>query len=251
MLGIITGMVSEARIFGSDALVVSAGGHAKATRDGIANLIARGADRLVSFGIAGALDPTLKPGDLIVASAVRTVQGERLPVDQKWLAHLPRHLTEARRCRRRGQHDHRGPAWSRKRCFTVIPAPLASTRKVIGWRRRRMPTACHSWSSVRLPIGQGTRSAGGAGRSGHEGQSADSRRHRRIVARPDATAGVDPRRLPDEEGAEGFIPQPNGAGGLALPCGCGSRQPPARHGGRRRIPPDAAYRARYPAPFRR
>jgi adenosylhomocysteine nucleosidase len=96
MLGIITGMVSEARIFGSDALVVSAGGNAKATRDGIANLIARGADRLVSFGIAGALDPTLKPGDLIVASAVRTVQGERLPVDQKWLAHLTRHLTEAR-----------------------------------------------------------------------------------------------------------------------------------------------------------
>src|SRR3954465_3520895 len=94
-LGIVTGMVSEARIFGADVLTVSAGGDAAATRDGIASLIARGADRLVSFGIAGALDPTLKPGDLIIGSAVRTRDGERQPVDQKWLAHLTTHLAAA------------------------------------------------------------------------------------------------------------------------------------------------------------
>jgi adenosylhomocysteine nucleosidase len=96
MLGIITGMASEARIFGADALAISAGGDAKATRQGIARLIAQGADRLVSFGIAGALDPSLRPGDLIIGSAVRTRDGERQPVDQKWLAHLTTHLGVAR-----------------------------------------------------------------------------------------------------------------------------------------------------------
>jgi hopanoid-associated phosphorylase len=96
MLGIITGMASEARIFGADALTIAAGGNATATRQGIATLIARGADRLVSFGIAGALDPSLKPGDLVIGAAVRTAQGDRLPVDQKWLVQLTTHLGNAR-----------------------------------------------------------------------------------------------------------------------------------------------------------
>jgi len=95
-LGIVTGMASEARIFGADAMTISAGGDAQATRAGIQSLIARGADRLVSFGIAGALDPNLKPGDLVVGSAVRTSDGVRAPVDQKWLMQLSAHLTAAR-----------------------------------------------------------------------------------------------------------------------------------------------------------
>lgn len=95
-IGIITGMASEARIFGAGTLTISTGGDPHATRDGIANLIARGADRLVSFGIAGALDPGLKPGDLIIGAAVRTSDGARLPVDQKWLAHLTTHLGASR-----------------------------------------------------------------------------------------------------------------------------------------------------------
>ncbi|GAB2178746.1 phosphorylase family protein [Dongia sp. agr-C8] len=96
MLGIVTGMASEARIFGADALTISAGGDQAATRAGIATLIANGADRLVSFGIAGALDPSLNPGDLIIGGAVRTAQGDRMPVDQRWLVHLTTHLGNAR-----------------------------------------------------------------------------------------------------------------------------------------------------------
>src|SRR3954468_24929564 len=96
MLGIVTGMASEARIFGVGVLTISAGGDAAATRAGISSLIARGADRLVSFGVAGARDPALRPGDLISGSAVRTRDGERQPVDQKWLAHLTTHLAAAR-----------------------------------------------------------------------------------------------------------------------------------------------------------
>jgi adenosylhomocysteine nucleosidase len=95
-LGIVTGMASEARIFGADALTISTGGDPGATRAGIAQLIARGADRLVSFGIAGALDPGSKPGDLIIASAVQTTDGVRVPVDQKWLVQLSTHLSGAR-----------------------------------------------------------------------------------------------------------------------------------------------------------
>jgi hopanoid-associated phosphorylase len=95
-LGIVTGMVSEARVFGAGALTISTGGNPQATRDGIARLIARGVDRLVSFGIAGALDPSLSPGDLIIGSAVSTTDGVRVPVDQKWLAHLTTHLSPAR-----------------------------------------------------------------------------------------------------------------------------------------------------------
>ena len=95
-LGIVTGMASEARIFGADALTISAGGDAQATRAGIQRLIARGADRLVSFGIAGALDPSLNPGDLVIGAAVRTQDGERQPVDQRWLVQLSAHLSGAR-----------------------------------------------------------------------------------------------------------------------------------------------------------
>jgi hopanoid-associated phosphorylase len=95
-LGIVTGMQSEARIFGAGALVVSAGGHPDATQAGIADLIARGADRLVSFGIAGALDPDLQPGDLILGGAVRMPDGDRMAVDQKWLVHLVNRLPQAR-----------------------------------------------------------------------------------------------------------------------------------------------------------
>lgn len=94
-LGIVTGMASEARIFGADAMTISAGGDPRSTRDGINHLIAQGANRLVSFGIAGALDPALKPGDLIIAGAVRA-EHDRLPVDQKWLVNLTLQLPEAR-----------------------------------------------------------------------------------------------------------------------------------------------------------
>ena len=96
MLAVVTGMVSEARLFGDGVLTVSTGGDAAATREGIATLLARGADRLVSFGIAGALDPALRPGDLVIGSAVRTAQGDRMLVDQKWLVHLTTHLGNAR-----------------------------------------------------------------------------------------------------------------------------------------------------------
>jgi hopanoid-associated phosphorylase len=59
-------------------------------------MIREGAEKLISFGIAGALDPALRPGDLILASAVRLPDGHRQSVDQKWLVHIAQQLPHAR-----------------------------------------------------------------------------------------------------------------------------------------------------------
>lgn len=46
-------------------------------------LLDTGCDALLSFGLAGGLDPTLRPGTVIVASAVRSADGEPLPCDAR------------------------------------------------------------------------------------------------------------------------------------------------------------------------
>lgn len=82
MLGIVTGLRSEARLLrGLGVACVSVGGKAESAAERIERLIAGGATGLVSFGIAGALDPDLGNGDLVVAEAVESGEGE------VWLAH--------------------------------------------------------------------------------------------------------------------------------------------------------------------
>jgi hopanoid-associated phosphorylase len=96
-IGVVTGMASEAKILrGLGVMAISAGGYPEATINGIQRLIDQGATRLISFGIAGALDPALKAGDLILASAVYLPDGQRQPTDQAWLAHLAQTLPQAR-----------------------------------------------------------------------------------------------------------------------------------------------------------
>ena len=51
-------------------------------------LAARGAPALISFGIAGGLDPALLPGTLIVPEAVVTLAGERFATDPALTATL-------------------------------------------------------------------------------------------------------------------------------------------------------------------
>ncbi|HVZ02228.1 MAG TPA: nucleoside phosphorylase [Dongiaceae bacterium] len=96
-IGVVTGMASEAKLLrGLDLMTISTGGNPEATKRGIEAMIRDGADRLVSFGIAGALDPEMKPGDLVLASAVHLADGHRQPTDQKWLVHIAQHLPQAR-----------------------------------------------------------------------------------------------------------------------------------------------------------
>jgi hopanoid-associated phosphorylase len=96
-IGVITGMASEAQLLrGLDVMAISTGGNADATRRGIEQMIRKGATRIISFGIAGALDASMRPGDLVLGASVHLPDGHRLPVDQKWLMHIAARLSQAR-----------------------------------------------------------------------------------------------------------------------------------------------------------
>lgn len=85
MLGIVTGLKSEARLVaGLGAAVISGGGQATVTRDKIASLIAEGVTGLVSFGIAGGLDPALPVGALVISDTVFDASGYRYLGDTAW-----------------------------------------------------------------------------------------------------------------------------------------------------------------------
>ncbi len=92
-LGIVTGLAAEADRIARAArglsdgplpLVFCSGADAGRAQDGAARLIADGAEGLVSFGIAGGLDPALEPGELVLADAVVTPDGERVASDRGW-----------------------------------------------------------------------------------------------------------------------------------------------------------------------
>ena len=59
-------------------------------RFGALKLLEEGADRLISFGIAGALDPARSPGDIVLASHVEDHAGQRFSTDSAWRQELAR-----------------------------------------------------------------------------------------------------------------------------------------------------------------
>ncbi|MGH6892489.1 MAG: hypothetical protein ACREEP_09550 [Dongiaceae bacterium] len=84
MLGVVTGLTSEAKLLsGLGFACVSTGGRPDAARAGIERLLAAGASGLVSFGIAGALSPDLRTGDVVIGDVVAGGTGEI------WQAHRP------------------------------------------------------------------------------------------------------------------------------------------------------------------
>ena len=90
-IGVLTGLAVETRILkqaaaGPDAslLVACAGADAKRARREAEALVAAGADALLSFGLAGGLDPRLKPGDMIYADRVVLPQGRMIETDAAW-----------------------------------------------------------------------------------------------------------------------------------------------------------------------
>jgi adenosylhomocysteine nucleosidase len=86
VLGVVTGLTSEAKLLkGLGLACVSTGGRAHVARRKIERLIAEGATGLISFGIAGALSPELKTGDLVVAEAVVGEGGERWQAHHSWV----------------------------------------------------------------------------------------------------------------------------------------------------------------------
>lgn len=96
-LGIVVGMAHEARCLtplsehppsGWRVSVRVAGASAARARAAADALVADGARALLSFGVAGGLDPDLAPGDLIVASSVIHPGATMQPTDPGWRARL-------------------------------------------------------------------------------------------------------------------------------------------------------------------
>ncbi|WP_449227077.1 phosphorylase family protein [Azospirillum argentinense] len=95
-VAILTGMALEARLARRGGLpVVCATGDAAATA-AAHRLLEGGACGIVSFGIAGGLAPDLRPGSLVLASAVADEDGAALEACRSWRDRLRRALPQAR-----------------------------------------------------------------------------------------------------------------------------------------------------------
>ena len=98
-LGVVTGLAAEARLIpeqnnrpGIRVAVRCAGANSRRAEEAAETFVAEGATALMSFGIAGALDPGRSAGDLIVANDIVVPTGERLPCDPAWQGDLRRSL---------------------------------------------------------------------------------------------------------------------------------------------------------------
>lgn len=96
-IGIVTGLASEAECLEAiDAErrppVGVAGANAARARAAAEHLIGQGCAGLLSFGLAGGLDPTVEPGTAVLADAVVDPAGARLEADAGWRAALARLL---------------------------------------------------------------------------------------------------------------------------------------------------------------
>jgi len=80
-LGVVVGLAAEARIARRLGEVAIGGGRAEGAEAAAEQLVARGATALLSFGLAGGLDPNLHPGAVIVPVAVLD-GGQRYFTDQ-------------------------------------------------------------------------------------------------------------------------------------------------------------------------
>ncbi|MGZ8995852.1 MAG: phosphorylase family protein [Rhodospirillales bacterium] len=89
-VGFIVGLASESRLLqGLPGLAVAcSGASAERARTLTAQLLDAGCAALVSFGLAGGLDPALPSGALCLPGAVLTPAGTRLPVDTDWRERL-------------------------------------------------------------------------------------------------------------------------------------------------------------------
>ncbi|MGF1608303.1 MAG: hypothetical protein ACFCUQ_02825 [Kiloniellales bacterium] len=96
--GIVTGIAAEGRVLlralpahwptishdNLEGRLACAGADTARAKAGAERLLAEGATALVSFGIAGGLDPALAPGALVLPEAVLTPGGEQVAVDAFW-----------------------------------------------------------------------------------------------------------------------------------------------------------------------
>lgn len=82
-IGVIVGMNSEGGLLPPGIAWAAAGGVSRRVTELAEKLLAEGAEGLLSFGIAGGLDPVLKSGDLVIGNVVQW-QGEAFSADPAW-----------------------------------------------------------------------------------------------------------------------------------------------------------------------
>ncbi len=101
-IGVVTGLASEAAVVTAmldendpTVRVVCAGASTERAAVLARRLVDQGVGALLSFGIAGALDPEIDCGELIVAEWVKGAEGETFPCHPGWRESLARRLGEA------------------------------------------------------------------------------------------------------------------------------------------------------------
>ena len=97
MIGIVTGFGAEAALFGAGPWrVATAGGRLDRAVAHARRMADEGAVGLVSFGIAGGLEPGMRPGGLVIGDAVWSA-GEVIACAPAWADRLAAALPGARR----------------------------------------------------------------------------------------------------------------------------------------------------------
>jgi nucleoside phosphorylase len=141
-------------------MCISTGGRPHVARAKIARLIDRGVRGLVSFGIAGALSPDLRTGDLVVADAVINDIGEIWRTHEPWvdamIGHVAGHhaddVPHHAAARRPEGHARSAPLWSSDRDLPAdgdAPARAASITSAV----KQGPSARHPGAGRRIKVG--------------------------------------------------------------------------------------------------
>ena len=91
---VVVGMAFEARIASRLGVPVICGGDGRYLEGSLARAMAAGCGGLISFGVAGGLAPSLKPGTCIIASSILDDE-ERRPTDTRWAQRLMRIIPDA------------------------------------------------------------------------------------------------------------------------------------------------------------
>ncbi len=89
MIGVVTGLKSEIAVLeaawkGDAFAYFAAGGSAARAAEAARRMATQGATLLISAGVAGALDPAARPGDLVLAGAVIAPDGRSYGADTAW-----------------------------------------------------------------------------------------------------------------------------------------------------------------------
>ena len=119
MLGILCGLASEAALLRSlDGLggivMACAGARPQQARWLARDLVKRGATRLLSFGIAGALEPGLPTGSLVIGTQIAAAD-QLTACQARWIDQLAQSLPTA----------HCGPVWGSETVIATLAAKRA------------------------------------------------------------------------------------------------------------------------------